>query len=290
MKLFEVFLCKFAIQKKEPMINFNGAILPDTTTIFNSKNRAFNYGDALFETIKIQNLKVVFLEEHYFRLMASMRMLRMEIPMTFTLDFFEEELLKTVTENNFSTARIRITVFRENGGLYKPQSNKVNFLVEASQLNNSIKNKYSVDLFKDYYVYSGLLSTIKTTNKITNVLASIYASENNIDNCILLNESKRIVEAINGNIFLVFGSTIKTPLISEGCIKGIARKKVIEIISKNPNYTIEETEISPFELQKADEIFITNAIVGIQPVTSYRKRNFDNSIARLLIKDFNQLI
>lgn len=111
-----------------------------------------------------------------------------------------------------------------------------------------------------------------------NTLAAVFAEENDLDNCILLNERKGVVEAINGNIFIVKGNTIKTPALTEGCIKGIIRKKVIEIIEKHPEYTVEETTISPFEIQKADEVFITNAIIGIQPVTNYRKKEFSTDI------------
>lgn len=272
------------------MINFNGKIAAKSIEMLFPNNRAFNYGDALFETLKIANLKVYFLEDHYFRLMASMRMLRMEIPLNFTMEFFERELLKTVEHNNLENARVRFTVFRKDGGLYNPTSNQIDYLIVAVPLTILVKETYVVDIFKDYYLSSDILSTLKTTNKITNVLASIYASENGFDNCILVNERKQVVEAINGNIFTVKGNTIKTPSISEGCIKGITRKKIIEIVSKGENYTLEETEISPFDLQKADEIFITNVIVGIQPVTQYKKAAFGTKVSSALALALSELI
>jgi len=153
-----------------------------------------------------------------------------------------------------------------------------------------VKETYAVDIFKDYYLNSDILSTLKTTNKIANVLASIYASENGFDNCILVNERKQVVEAINGNIFTVNGNTIKTPSITEGCIKGIIRKKIIEIVLKSEDYLLEETEISPFDLQKADEIFITNVIVGIQPITQYKKATFTTKVSRELALALSKLI
>jgi len=272
------------------MINLNGTVFDKSVEVFNSNNRAFKYGDALFETIKVENLKVYFVEDHYFRLMASMRMLRMEIPMNFTLEFFENELISIVKQNNLEKARVRFTVFRQGGGFYNPLTNKINYLIEASQIKIVVKENYTVDLFKDYYIYSGMLSTIKTTNKITNVLASIYASDNDFDNCILVNEKKQVVEAINGNVFVVKGNLIKTPPTSEGCVKGIARKKIIEIISKIKKYTLEETVISPFELQKADEIFITNVVIGIQPVLVYKKTLFKTEVSKELTFEFEKLI
>lgn len=272
------------------MVNFNGIMIDKSKAMLNANNRVFNYGDGLFETIKIVNSKIYFLEDHYFRLMASMRMLRMEIPLNFTMEFFESELLKTATENKLESARVRLTVFRKDGGLYNPISNQIDYLIVASPLHILVKENYCVDLFKDYYLNSDILSTLKTTNKITNVLASIYASENGFDNCILVNERKQVVEAINGNIFVVKGNTIKTPSITEGCIKGITRKKIIELVSKSEDYLIEETEISPFDLQKADEIFITNVIVGIQPITQYKKATFNTKVSKELTLALNKLI
>ncbi|MEE4000561.1 aminotransferase class IV [Tenacibaculum sp. FZY0031] len=261
------------------MLNFNGTLISDNEVQISTKNRAFKYGDAIFETIKVFNGKVVFVEDHYFRLMASMRMLRMKIPMKFTLEYLQEEILKAITElPASSTYRVRLTVFRKDGGLYEPLTNEVDYIIEGTPLIPTEKEVYRMDVFKDFYNYSGLLSTIKTTNRMLNTLAAVFAKENDLDNCILLNERKGVVETINGNIFIVKGNTIKTPALTEGCIKGIVRKKVIEIIEKHPEYTIEETTISPFEIQKADEVFITNAIVGIQPVTNYRKKEFSIDI------------
>ncbi|WP_165733680.1 aminotransferase class IV [Polaribacter sp. 20A6] len=263
------------------MINFNGALIDPENIKLSSENRAFKYGDAIFETVKVMHKKVVFWEDHYFRLMASMRMLRMKIPMEFTLEFLEKEILKTVAaQGEGATYRVRLNVFRKDGGLYTPKTNKIDYTIEATESSYQIKDSYSLDVYKDFYNYSGLLSTIKTNNRMLNTLASIFAEENELDNCILLNEKKGVVEVTNGNIFVIKGNVIKTPALTEGCIKGIARNKVIEILSKNKDFTLEETSISPFEIQKADEVFITNAIIGVQPVTGYKKKVFTTEIGK----------
>ncbi|HBS10948.1 MAG TPA: aminotransferase class IV [Flavobacteriaceae bacterium] len=265
------------------MINLNGNIVEDGLKL-SVGNRAFKYGDGLFETMKVIHGKIVFVEDHYFRLMASMRMLRMHISMGLTLEYFEKEILKTVAANKLTEARVRLSVYRKDGGLYLPKNNEVGFLIEVHQLVVTIKKDYKIDLFKDYYVNSGLLSTLKTNNRILNVLASIYADENELDNCILINERKQVVETINANIFLIKDKKIKTPSLSEGCIKGVVRKNLIALVKKEDDLEVEETEISPFELQKADEVFITNTIVGIQPVIKYRKKTFTTEISTYLSK------
>ena len=271
------------------MVNYNGDLVAFDDVIITPNNRAYKYGDSVFETIKIINGKLVFWEDHYFRLMASMRMLRMRIPMNFTLEFLEEEILKIVSIKSENNLRVRLCITRKDGGFYTPTTNEIDYLIESSEIKFITKDKYTLDLFKDFYVYSGYLSTIKTNNKLINTLASIFAKENELDNCILLNERKGIVEATNASLFLIKGTLIKTPLLSEGCLKGIAREKVINIIKSSSNYDIEEAVISPFEIQKADELFITNSIIGIQPVTNYRKKVFSTDISKKLAVSFNVL-
>jgi branched-chain amino acid aminotransferase len=265
------------------MINFNSELFSKENIQLTTDNRGFKYGDGIFETIKVVNKKVIFWEDHYFRLMASMRMLRMKIPMEFTLEFLEQEILKTVSSlEKAVNYRVRLNVFRKDGGLYTPKTNAIDYLIEASEVNTQTKITYEIDVFKDFYNYSGLLSTIKTNNRMLNTLASIYADENDLDNCVILNERKGVAEVANGNIFIVKDNIVKTPALTEGCIKGIVRSKVIEILTKNQDFTIEETAISPFEIQKADEVFITNAITGIQVVTKYKKKSFTTELGNKL--------
>ena len=272
------------------MVNYNGELQEFDDVKISPSNRAFNYGDSVFETVKVLNGKIIFWEDHYFRLMASMRMIRMKIPIEFTLEFLEGEILKTIeSQDSKANLRVRLSVFRKDGGFYTPRTNEVDYLIVVGDGAYQPKENYRIDLYKDFYVNSGLLSTIKSNNKLINTLASVYAQENDLDNCILLNERKGVVEATNGNIFIVKGTTIKTPPLSEGCLKGIIRKKVIEILEKKEEFTFEEGTISPFEIQKADEVFITSSIMGIQPVTHYRKKEFSTDFAKKLQSNLKEL-
>ena len=276
------------------MINFNGNIVAQDENIL-TQNRAFLYGDGVFETLKIVNNRILFLEDHYFRLMASMRVVRMEIPMNFTMEFFEEEVLKLVQENEISaSARARITVFRNDGGLYLPKTNEVSYLIHATALENTSyalnTAEYEVDLYKDFYVTKQLLSSIKTTNKMINVTGSIFAHENGLANCLLVNDTKNVVEGLQGNLFMLTGKKLITPPISEGCLNGIMRKQILALAKKLDGIEVLEEIISPFDLQKADELFLTNVITGIQPITKYRKKEFTSDLAHLLVQKLNESI
>ena len=271
------------------MVNINGTLYQDFEANIPTSNRGLAYGDSVFETIKFNNNKPVFWEAHYFRLMASMRILRMEIPMHFTPEFLENEIVNLVQSlpNNAISYRVKITVYRDSEGFYTPTSNNVSYIISAQELSSDLyeinKGHYEIELFKDYLISPNLLSTLKTNNKAVNVVGSIFAKENNYNNCLLLNTDKSIIEALNGNIFLIKGNTVKTPPLDDGCLKGIVREKLIEIISKSPDFELSESSISPFELQKADELFITNVIQGIVPVTKFRKKEFSADICSKLL-------
>lgn len=278
------------------MINYNGKIFPEEELKVSYDNRGFNYGDALFETMKVVGGRILFLEDHYFRLMASMRILRFEIPMAFTMEYIENEVIKILKANDLfnGVARVKIIVNRKTGGLYTPDNNDVDYLISVAKLPNAIYNNdsdlYEIELFKDYYIAPGLISTLKTNNKIVNVLGSIFAKENDYHNAIILNTNKMAVEALNANLFLVKGNTLKTPPLTDGCLKGIMRKQVIGLVEKNEDYEIIETSVSPFDLLKADEIFLTNTIIGIQSVSKYRKKQFGNDIAMQLLAKLNEYV
>ena len=273
------------------MVNYNGNIQGNSGVLLES-NRGFLYGDSVFETIKVLDNKVLFLEDHYFRLMASMRICRMEIPMSFTMEFIEEQIINLVSSLTFSNSfRVRFSVFRNSDGFYSPVSNEVEFIIAALPLKNELykieKEIYEVELYKDFFIPKHLLSTLKINNKMLHITGSIFAKENDYDNCLLLNDQKNVVEALQSNLFMKMGNVVTTPPISDGCLNGIMRKQVLELLKKIEGIEVRETSISPFDLQKADELFLTNVISGIQPITKYRKKEFASDFAEQITVKLN---
>lgn len=275
------------------MVNLNGSLVETKNAQISIHNRAFNYGDAVFETMKISHGKIFFWEDHYFRLMASMRILRMEIPMDFTMEFLAAEILKTVevAEPSKNSFRVKLIVWREAGGKYTPTSNDIGYAISVESLLQASytlsDEKCEIELFKDYYVPANLLSTLKSTNRTVNILGSIFASENGYQNCLLLNEHKQVVEALNGNIFMVSDDVVRTPPLEDGCLNGVLRKQLLAILKKMPSYQVSEESISPFKLQKADELFITNIVSGVISVTKYRKKEYRMQLAAEILPFLN---
>jgi len=273
------------------MINYNGTLVTQSNISLH-ENRGFLYGDAIFETLKVLDGKVIFLEDHYFRLMASMRIVRMEIPMNFTMEFMEEQVMLLIDALPAAPSyRARLSFFRKPGGYYLPTDNNVEFIITAAPLAEPLYSftdaPYEVDLFRDFYVTKQLLSTLKSTNRMVQITGSIYAHENGLDNCLLLNDEKNVVEALRENLFMLTGGKLITPPVADGCLNGIMRKQVLALARKVEGLEVEEASISPFDLQKADELFVTNVVKGIQPITKYRKKEYVGVLAAELVKRLN---
>ena len=275
------------------MINHNGKIIPESSKELQITNRGFLYADAVFETLKYSNNHIHFWESHYFRLMSAMRIFRMNIPMSFTPEFLNNECLKLIEANgnkNLSYS-LRFSVYRYGNGKYLPNSNDIGYTIsieELEQIEYKSRKKYKVELFKDYYVQRSMLSNLKSSNKSLNVIASIFINEQGFDNAILINDAKEVTEFINGNIFIIQGNKITTPPLGSGCLDGVMRKHIM-IICKQLGFEAVESKISPFDLQKVDEIFMTNSISGVQGITDYRRTNYSTQTSELIQNELNNI-
>ena len=271
---------------------FNDQVYTDEHFSVHPGNRGLNYGDGVFETLRYSFGRINFWEDHYFRLMEGMRIMRMEIPMSFSPEFLEEKLKQCVESNGLKekAARVKILVTRKNGGFYTPESNKIDYLITATPLNEASfqlnERGLNIDLYKDYYKAKGLLSNIKTTSAQLYVVASVYRQENGLDECLLLNPDKEVCEAISSNLFLIDGDELLTPPLSTGCLKGIIRKKILAFAPKI-GLTVKEEAFSPFKLQKAEEVFLTNSIQGIRWVERYRKKTFVSTKTSKILQRLN---
>jgi len=263
------------------MINMNGTLVAPNDAHIDFQNRGLYYGDSVFETIRCFRGAPLFFEDHYFRLMSGMRIMRMDIPKSFTPEHLEEQISQLLAGGDAVHSRIRFTVWRDSAGYYTPESNGVSFMITSHVLASGFVHNpvEEVELFKDFYVQKNLLGTIKAANKHIHILAGIYAKENDYQDMLLINEDKNVTEAIAGNVFLREGDVIKTPPTADGCLNGIMRGKVIEQLKKMANYKLAEVSISTFDLQRADELFVTNVIHGVQSIKKFRKKQFGSETA-----------
>lgn len=271
----------------------NGKFLLSSENCLPHNNRAFCYGDALFETIHCLGTEAQFIDRHWARLLNGMKLLKMNGGEGFDKEIIQNYIGKLLNKNRiFKGARIRLTVYRDQGGLYTPERNSVSWMLESSALedeNYELNPKgLVVDIFDDVHKPVNRLSNIKSNNALIYVLAGLYRKENYFDECFILNQYGRIAECISSNIFLVFENEIVTPPLTEGCIAGIAREVIIGIASSE-KYNIRERGILEKDLLEAEEIFISNSIQGIRWISAYKGRRYFNFIARKLIIELNRL-
>lgn len=274
-------------------INYDGKLHPENEKIFTINNRAFKYGDAVFETIRVINGQPVFVHDHFTRLKKGMDLLRMNtIPLTF--EELYEQILHLIEKNKITEgARVRITVFRVGEGLYTPINDTKSYVIEAIPISKNLyelnEEGLHIDLYTDIKVHPTILTQIKTTNKIPNVLTGIYKKEHDLDDCLMINEQHHIVEAISSNVFLYKNNTLYTPSISEGCIDGITRKHIIEV-ANSMNITVIEGAVTGSMLLQTDELFLTNSIAGIKWVKEYRGKFYTNETTKLILEKFNEVV
>jgi branched-chain amino acid aminotransferase len=270
-------------------INFNGKIISADQAIFNADNRAFKYIDGLFETIRIFNGKIPFLDYHFDRLEAGLLKLKYEIPEYFSVSFFTNEIQKLISEKG--NQRIRLTVFRAAGGFYTPTNNHPEFLIESTSLKDAFfklnKKGLHVSLFDEFRLPQNFLSNLKTCNSLPYILAGIYCKKEGFDDCFLLNNSGNIAEAVNSNIFILKNDTLLTPSLSEACVAGTMRKIILEI-AKADHFKIEETSIEVSDLEQANEIWLSNAIRGIMWVEKFNGIRFENKLAKRFVQLLNE--
>ena len=268
----------------------NGNLFNDADALFGKINRAFLYGDYISEFVKISDGKLLLWEEHYFNLMASMRIFRMRIPIEFTQEFLEEEIMKVCNENGMSNAKIKISVFRNPGNEMLTKST-VSYLIDIEKTFSQAEyfwtnNSAEIEIFKDYTINPSFFTQVNS-HKPEEIIAQAFMQENEYDDLVLLNPDKRIARTILGVPFLIQGNLLKTPKIEEGGIRSVTRNHLTKLMSKLENFSFEEAEIFPFELQKTDELFICLESEGILSVHQNRKKTYSTEKTKEIFELLN---
>ncbi len=270
-------------------INYNGKIISADSLIIGANNRGLKYGDGLFETLRVIDGNIPFVNRHFKRLKNGMKVLSLKAPKGFNLAFFKSEILKLT---NKAHARVRVTVFRQDGGLYLPSQNTLNYLIEAKPLNDSQfrfnQKGIHLGLAKSIQLPCNQLSTLKTINALPYILAAQERKKRKFDDILLLNQHGRIAEANSSNIFLWTGRTLKTPKLTEGVIGGVIRSVIIDK-AKQVGIKVKEDKLRLQDLHKAKSVFLSNSIQGIRWVNQFENCKFGPSIGQELNDLLNKL-
>lgn len=251
-------------------------------------NRAFLFGDAVSVYFFVRNGKLILAEECYFFLMASMRKMRMNIPLSFTLEYFTEILDKKILEEGLKNHFIHFIVYRNEDDFPLTKS-PVNFFIKNQPTEDVLKiqQNIEIDLLKDISVNTSLLNNI-FTHCPENIYAQIYAQENDLDEVLLLNPNKRIARGISGNFLFLEENHIRIPKQSEGAYISPLMENLVTFIHKNKLGKIEQVEMSPFESQKAEEILLVSDQKGLFSVSKIRNKTFENNMFKEIIEQWKE--
>ncbi|MBC8045427.1 MAG: aminotransferase class IV [Fimbriimonadaceae bacterium] len=274
-------------------IYYNANYINSDELKISSSSRAFKYGDGLFESLLVINQNPVFLEYNLKRLFKGMQLLEIEIPEDWDNDFLKASITKLSKKNRYKNARCKITVWRGGEGLYKPEKNQPELLIELTEHENKYfelnEDGIVAGLFDKMQKQLTPLSACKTLNAIPYVMAAKYAHEQNLNDVVLLNTDGKIADAISSNIFLVLNNAVFTTEENNGGVEGTMQQVIYEH-AEEWNLKLERIEITKKELLMADEFFLTNAIQGIKWVKQFEEKRYTNEFAKKLTELLNSFI
>ncbi|MEX1188750.1 MAG: aminotransferase class IV [Bacteroidia bacterium] len=272
------------------LISYNGLIQNQNQLQHGAENRSFKYGDGVFETMHYSQGEIYFVDDHFERLVGGMFTLGLDTTLLYPIQICED--VKSLCEKKeLESARVRLTVFRKEGGAYMPETDQFHVIITAEEIPSGgyhLNQKgLRLGLYSEIRKPVNALSGVKSANALLYVLAARYARDNGWDESLLLNENGRICEANSSNVFLVLADKrILTPPLSEGILPGVMRKNMIRWLREN-NFQVDETVLLTEDFFRAEEVFLTNAVSGLRWAIAFREKRYFSTFTRKLVEQLN---
>ncbi len=271
--------------------NYNGKYYEEGTPIINADSRALRYGDGIFETIKFKNNESILLDEHLKRLWLGMDLLKFEKPKLFTRQFLRDELEKLLKKNNDSAARVRINIFKGNGGLYDAENHHPNFIIQTMPLKSETErlntNGLQVCIYRDALKAIDNFSNLKHNNFLPYFMGAQFAKSEKCNDAIILNHHLQICDTTIANIFIIKDGKVYTPSLEEGCVAGIMRQFIITHLHGLVTEVV-ECSLTEDMLLNADEVFFSNSIYNIRWVAGINQKTYGNNITQNIYEKLAQ--
>jgi 4-amino-4-deoxychorismate lyase len=250
---------------------------PDASVDVNDRGLA--YGDGLFETMAIRRGQVARLALHLDRLGQGCERLGLARPPT-------AELIGRIGEQaaGIDAGVLKLIFTRGSGprGYAPPPQPLPTLILTATPLNSTPARRIDVVMLEQSVGENEKLAGIKHLCRLEQVLGQLELSPRGADEGIMRSTSGHIIGGTSRNLFAVFGDRLVTPVLSRAGIAGVMRRSVMDYCHSTGR-AVEEAELGADDLAHADELFMTNAIVGIQSVASLDRRPYpaDSMAARL---------
>lgn len=243
----------------------NFKIAEETSVSLSLQNRAFQYGDGLFETMLYRNGQVCFLNDHIERLLTGAQVLHMQLPDGLNAAYLQESIAQLVHINQLvDSARIRLQVCRKPGGLYTPLEPSTEFYITVHSFAPVPSIKERVFFYDEIRLSYSVISSLKTCNALPYIMAGIAKNALSVDDMILLDMYGHIAECIASNLFWIKEGCLFTPSLQSGCIAGVMRKQIIQK-AKTMAIPVSEGLFHKAEILSAEAVFCTN-VAGIQVI------------------------
>lgn len=276
-------------------VGLNGRFLKEENLRFSAENRAFRYGDGFFETMHYANGEIQFFEQHLQRMQKALRLLKLESEFLSNAKLFHKEIVHLINANHyFKGARVRISIFRSGGGLYLPETNRAEYMIENWPLESDhypLNTKgLAIGVYSFYKKPTSNDNFFKSLNTRISILAALHKKELGVDDCLLCNSENELIESISSNVFFIKDEQVFTSGNDSGCVQGIMRAEVVKTLQKMGLQLTQEAHIKIEHLTQFDEIFTCNAIQGMQWVGAYQSKRYDNKISKQIYKALIQHI
>lgn len=266
-------------------ICLNGSFLPKEQAAFTTENRSFRYGDGVFETMKIKDGLVSLAGLHFDRMFNSLQALQMAIPERFTPDQVLSDISTLCLKNNCQgAARVRLAAFRED-------DNHASYTLDAYPIQNgdwAWDNKgWRICVHPFVEKSCDAFANMKSANFLPYVMAARYATEQEADECLILNARNNICDGSKTNLFLIKDKAVYTPALHEGCVSGVMRRYLIGLL-KSTGFEVHQQAIGVPDLLEAEEAFCTNALIGIRHISGCAGKRFRSDHTRKIFELFLQ--
>ena len=248
-----------------PYLLHNDKIQETTAPLISPGQVGFMNGWGIFSTIRVSQGVLFAYQRHYDRMWRDAELMR--VPLGISAKDLEKALLKLVAANNALDATLRVAIVRNKGNLFESpnldrETDLIAFTAPLSEWGSSVKLSYVPNGRHAASPFAGT----KITSWAQNLTWHEEAHERGFDEVILLNEHGQVSECTSANIFIVEGSNVWTPpLTSSGCLPGVTRALLLEEI-QIPGFTVAERDLSPAELEAADQAFITSTTRDLIPI------------------------
>ncbi len=267
---------------------FDGKFLPNDSPVIEASNRGFRYADGLFETMRVNNGNILLAPYHFERLFSGLDLYQFELPAHFTQGWLTELVAKLCRKNQHLVARVRLTIFRGNGGLYDSESHLPHVIIQSWALEHPRaplnENGLVLGIYPDAQKSMDRFACLKSNNYQPYLLAALYAQKMRWNEALVKNAADRICDATIANLFIVKNGNIFTPAITEGCVAGVQRRFLLEQLSAK-GFEVRESAITAADIYAADELFLTNAIQGIRWAQCCDHKVYTNQLTQHIFKE-----